>query len=74
MKAEPHAALANDSRRARPVGCVHRHPSGPKPIELIATRGPLDLDNPQPAITFMLPGEEGANNVLPCCQPVVASR
>lgn len=30
----------------------------PRLIKLIATCGPLDIDNPRPAITVMLPGED----------------
>jgi len=30
----------------------------PKLVKLIATCGPLDIDDPQPAITVMLPGED----------------
>ncbi len=30
----------------------------PKLVKLIATCGPVDVDNPEPAITVMLPGEE----------------
>lgn len=30
----------------------------PKLVKLIATCGPVDIDNPKPAITVMLPGEE----------------
>jgi len=52
FKAQPdqsrlHFALyvRNDNRR-------------PKLVKLIATCGPVDIDNPKPAITVMLPGEE----------------
>ena len=31
---------------------------GPKPVTLIATCGPLDIDKPQPAITIMMVGED----------------
>ena len=30
----------------------------PKLVKLIATCGPLDIDNPRAAITVMMPGEE----------------
>jgi hypothetical protein len=30
----------------------------PKLVKLIATCGPLDMDDPQPAITVMLPDED----------------
>ena len=30
----------------------------PKRVQLVAVCGPLDLDDPQPAITIMLPGED----------------
>lgn len=37
--------VANDNRRARLV-------------QLVATCGPLDMDDPQPAITIMMPGKD----------------
>jgi hypothetical protein len=37
--------VANDNRRA-------------KLVKLTATCGPLDMDDPQPAITIMMPGED----------------
>jgi len=37
--------VANDNRRA-------------KLVKLTATCGPLDIDDPQPAITIMMPGED----------------
>ena len=30
----------------------------PRLVKLVATCGPLDMDDPQPAITIMLPGED----------------
>jgi hypothetical protein len=30
----------------------------PRLVKLIATCGPLDMDDPQPAITVMMPGED----------------
>ena len=30
----------------------------PRLVKLVATCGPLDIDDPQPAITVMLPGED----------------
>ena len=30
----------------------------PRLVKLIATRGPLDIDDPKPAITVMMPDED----------------
>jgi hypothetical protein len=43
---------------ACPVGCAKRYPSGAKLVKLIATYGAIDIDDPQPAITVMLPDED----------------
>ncbi len=38
--------------------CVRNDNRKPKLVKLVATCGPLDLDDPQPAITVMLPDED----------------
>ena len=38
--------------------CVRNDNRRPRLIKLIATCGPLDIDNAQPAITVMMPDED----------------
>ena len=54
----PVALYVRNEPDACPVGCAKRYPTGAKLIKLIATCGPLDLDDPQPAITVMMPDED----------------
>jgi len=50
----PFALYVRNEPDACPGGCAKRYPTGAKLVKLIATCGPLDLDDPAPAITFML--------------------
>jgi hypothetical protein len=54
----PVALYVRNEPDACPVGCRPGYPSGARLVKLVATCGPLDLDDPQPAITVMLPDED----------------
>ena len=54
----PVALYVRNEPDACPVGCTQRYPTGAKLVKLIATCGPLDIDDPAPAITLMLPDED----------------
>jgi hypothetical protein len=54
----PVALYVRNESDACPVGCPSGYPSGARLVKLVATCGPLDLDDPQPAITVMLPDED----------------
>ena len=55
------AIMRQRSCKADTVNCqlyVQNHSGKPKLVTLYATCGPVDIDNPAPAITVMLPGED----------------
>jgi hypothetical protein len=54
----PVALYVRNEPDACPVGCAKRYPTGAKLIKLVAACGPLDIDDPSPAITVMLPDED----------------
>ena len=54
----PVALYVRNEPDACPVGCAKSYPSGAKLVKLIAQAGPLDMDDPSPAITIMMPDED----------------
>ena len=55
------AIMRQRSCKADTVTCqlyVQNHSGKPKLVTLYAVCGPADIDNPAPAITVMLPGED----------------
>jgi hypothetical protein len=47
-----------DSRRLPVALYVRNKPQAAQLVKLIAVCGPLDIDDPQPAITVMMPDED----------------